>query len=122
MPEAPLVFAGAVRVERGPSPFSVTLAGRTAAGEFTCALTGTLASAAPPAQLTDARLSAAAPGCYEIAAREGRWEIQGARLSVTRAVGAEFYRALPPRPVPLPKRVFWRAVLALAGSGMGLAL
>jgi len=42
--------------------------------------------------------------------------------SATRAVGAEFYRALPPRPVPLPKRVFWRAVLALAGSGMGLAL
>ncbi len=121
MPEAPVVFAGAVQVQRGPAPFSLTLAGRTAAGELTCALTGTLPAPPPPAQLTDAQLSGGV-GHYEITAREGRWQVEGAALTVTRAVAAEFYRALPPRPVPLSKRLFWRAVLALAGSGTGVAL
>ena len=121
MPEAPIAFTGAVRVERGPPPFSVTLTGRTAAGELTCALTGA-ATPAVPARITDARLQSLGAGGYRIAAAEGQWEVTGARLSLTRAVANEFYRALPPRPVPLGKRLFWRAVLGLAGSGAGLAL
>lgn len=33
-----------------------------------------------------------------------------------RDVTAEFYRAVPPRAVPWRKRLFWRAVLALAAT------
>jgi hypothetical protein len=39
-----------------------------------------------------------------------------------RDLAAQFYRAIPPRPAPWAKRVFWRLVLGLAASRAGLAL
>jgi hypothetical protein len=39
-----------------------------------------------------------------------------------RDVAPPFYRALPPRPVPPGKRLFWRLVLALAASRAGLSI
>jgi hypothetical protein len=39
-----------------------------------------------------------------------------------REIAPQFYRAIPPRPAPWAKRVFWRMVLALAASRAGLAL
>ncbi len=42
-------------------------------------------------------------------------------MHLHREIAAQFYRAIPPRPVPLLKRWFWRVVLALATSRAGLA-
>ncbi len=40
-------------------------------------------------------------------------------VHVHRDIGKAFYRAVPPRPVPFAKRMFWSLVLALAGSRTG---
>jgi hypothetical protein len=48
--------------------------------------------------------------------------IEATSLHVHRDVGNAFYRAVPPRLVPLRKRLFWRVVLALAGTGAGKRL
>ena len=37
-------------------------------------------------------------------------------------VGAAVYAAIPPRPVPLTKRIFWWLVLRLLGSRLGRAI
>jgi hypothetical protein len=36
-------------------------------------------------------------------------------------VGAAVYAVIPPRPVPLRKRLFWRLILTLLGSRRGRA-
>ena len=121
MPEARIGFAGEVRCERGAAPFSVTLSGATAQGELSCAFTGEV-SGEPPARLPDAAIEPLGEGRYRIVSAAGDWLIERATLSITRAVATQFYRVLPPRPLPLAKRLFWRAVLALAASGIGLSL
>jgi hypothetical protein len=45
--------------------------------------------------------------------------VEAISLHVHRDIGRTFYRAIPPRPVPLAKRLFWSLVLALAGSRTG---
>ena len=39
-----------------------------------------------------------------------------------RDVGVQFYRAVPPRPVPWRKRLFWRALLAFAATPVAALL
>jgi len=56
---------------------------------------------------------------YRIISLSRDWVIEATSLHVHRDVGNTFYRAIPPRPVPLAKRLFWRVVLALAGSRAG---
>jgi len=38
---------------------------------------------------------------------------------IHREVAGAFYKALPPRPVPLRKRLFWRVMLGLAATSAG---
>lgn len=59
---------------------------------------------------------------YRIISLARDWVIEATSLHVHRYIGNAFYRAIPPRPVPLAKRVFWRMVLALAGSRAGKRL
>ncbi|MBS0580284.1 MAG: hypothetical protein JSR36_13600 [Proteobacteria bacterium] len=118
----PLCFAGAVACTRGAGALGLTLAGRDAAGQ---PLTVAFAAPAPtalPAQLHDACVAPAAAGTYRIRGADGEWLFAAPPAHVHRDVGAAFYRAIPPRPVPLAKRLFWRAVLGLAGSRSGMAL
>ena len=61
-------------------------------------------------------------GRYRIVSGERAWLLSARAVHVSREVAIPFYRALPPRAVPLSKRLFWRTVLALAGSRAGLAL
>ena len=82
------------------------------------------AAAAPaglPALLQDAVVEETAGG-FRIESAAGAWTLAAQAAHVHRDVGVAFYRALPPRPVPLGKRVFWRLVLLLAGSRVGMAL
>jgi hypothetical protein len=72
-----------------------------------------------PDSLTAVILTAAGEGRYRIASGSGELVVEATSLHVHRDVGTVFYRALPPRPVPLAKRLFWLAVLWLAGSRTG---
>jgi hypothetical protein len=56
---------------------------------------------------------------YRIASESGELIVEAISLHVHRDIGRTFYRAIPPRPVPLAKRLFWSLVLALAGSRTG---
>lgn len=56
---------------------------------------------------------------YRITSQSGEMLVQTTSVHVHRDVGKAFYRAVPPRPVPFAKRMFWSLVLALAGSRTG---
>ena len=123
MPEVLATFRGPVSCRRACGPLALTLAGFTAErpGEPT-----TLTFGAPPPQdfpdaLEDALIECLAPGEYRVTGAAGAWRIAASAVHVHTEVGAAFYRAVPPRPVPWGRRVFWRAVLALAASRAGLA-
>lgn len=124
MPELIVSFRGAVSCVRGAAPLGLTLAGETPEhpGERT-----TLAfSAAPPgefpATLEGARVERVGPDRYRITSAPREWLIEASAVHLHRDVAARFYRAIAPRRVPLRKRIFWKAVLALAATRSGLAL
>lgn len=78
--------------------------------------------AALPDSLTGAAILALGERRYRITSGSRDWSIEAASMHVHRDIGSAFYRAIPPRPVPLTKRLFWRVVLALAGTGAGKRL
>jgi hypothetical protein len=124
VPEVLASFRGRVSCQRAPGPLGLALAGVTA--EHPQQRT-TLEFAAPaplefPATLEDARVDELAAGRYRIARDGGDWLINARAVHLHREVASEFYRALPPRPVPPGKRLFWRLVLALAASRAGLSI
>ncbi len=80
------------------------------------------AGAALPDSLTDAAVLAVGERRYRITSGSRDWAVEAASLHVHRDIGSTFYRAIPPRPAPLAKRLFWRVVLALAGTGAGKRL
>ena len=118
-------FRGLVRCRRGPhGPLGLTLTGTGAdppGEELSCAFAGA-APADLPAQLEDAVVTRAVPGEYAIASGTRTWRIAARSLYVHREVAQEFYRAIPPRPAPLLRRVLFSAMLALARSRAGIAL
>ena len=59
---------------------------------------------------------------YRIASPPREWVIAAAAVHLHREIAAQFYRAIPPRTVPAPKRWMWRIVLALAATRAGLAV
>jgi len=122
----PLVaFHGPVTVERASqAALGLTLTGT--AGEGRGEPTALAFSGAAPASLpgTLANLTVAAAGAarYRLAGAGGEWQVAASAVHLHHDVSAEFYRALPPRPVPLAKRCLWAVVLTLAKSRPGLAL
>jgi hypothetical protein len=118
------VFSGAVRCQQGAPPFTLTLTG-TAVAPASGALTLTFSGQVPadlPASLRDASVAASGVTGYRITSGSREWQVTGGSLSAAREAAAEFYAALPPRPVPRAKRLFWRLVLALAATRAGLVL
>jgi hypothetical protein len=117
-------FAGEVSCSRGAAPLGLTLTGLTRAhpGEPTTVSFATTEILALPPTLADAEVERVAPAQYRIRAGGREWLLAARVAEVHRDAGAPFYRALPPRPVPAGKRLFWRLVLALAASRAGLAL
>jgi hypothetical protein len=123
MAETLLAFSGTVSCERGAGALGLTLCG--AAGDAGEAHTLDFSGRAPPdlpQALAAPRVEALGEGRYRIVSGERAWLLSARAVHISRAVAAPFYRALPPRVVPLSKRLFWRTVLALAGSRAGLAL
>ena len=56
---------------------------------------------------------------YCISSPSREFELEASSVHLHRDIGRTFYRAIPPRPVPLTKRLFWGLVLRLAGSDTG---
>jgi hypothetical protein len=72
-----------------------------------------------PDSLTAASVRAVDEHRYRITSASGHLVVAATSVHVHRDIGRAFYRAVPPRPVPLRKRLFWRVVLWLAGSRAG---
>jgi hypothetical protein len=124
MSEPVMRFAGTVSCARGCGALQLTLSGISAVTPAQPVRVGFTAAAPAglPDTLADAVVEETTPGMFRIAAAAGEWMLPATAVHVHRDVGVPFYRAIPPRPVPLGKRVFWRLVLILAGSRTGLAL
>jgi hypothetical protein len=117
-------FAGTVTCARGAGALGLTLSGTSLHPPGQPLAVG-FASGAPaglPAVLEDAVIAEPSPGTFRIASEAGSWTLSAPVAHVHREVGVAFYGAIPPRPVPPGKRVFWRLVLTLAGSRTGMAL
>jgi hypothetical protein len=123
MPEPLVTFRGAVRCARAPGPLGVTLIGATPErpGEPTALAFSAAAPAGLPESLDNAVVERLGADQYRIYSPPREWVIAAAAVHLHREIAAQFYRAIPPRPVPLPKRWFWRVALALAASRAGLA-
>lgn len=113
--QASVVARGATRGWR--------LQGRSAEGrELLLDLVGVVSPVALPAVLHAARLRRSGDGAaldWSLEATEGRFDAGTARLFVHEDVAAPAAAAIPPRPVPLGKRLMWRAVFTLLGTGFG---
>jgi hypothetical protein len=59
---------------------------------------------------------------YRISAGTRVWQFTARAAHVHREVATQFYQAIPPRPVPAGKRLFWRSVLLLAANRGAFAL
>jgi hypothetical protein len=70
-----------------------------------------------PARLT--RATVAPQRGWSIHAEQGQFELGAVRLFVHEDVSAQAALAVPPRAVPLSKRLFWRAVFALLATRAG---
>ena len=124
MPERLATFCGVVHCRRAHSVPGLTLSGTTAEApeEPTALAFSATAPADLPAELQDAVVDDLGGAQYRIGAEQREWLIASPAVHLHRDLGAQFYRAIPPRPAPWAKRVVWRVVLSLAASRAGLAL
>ena len=118
-------FSGAVScASSSRGPLELTLAGRTADHpdeEIRLAFAGA-APADLPARLEDAVVERTGPGEYRIASATRAWTVAARSVHLHREVAERFYRAIPPRPAPLMRRVLFAVMLRLARSRAGIAL
>jgi len=120
---APLYsFSGRLECRRAAAgALGLTLVGRAAGELLQLAFKG----APPPdlpAVLEGGELTRVSPERYRLSSSGRSWEIAASALHVHCDVGAAFYAALPPRPVPWQKRMLWGLVLALAARPLGRRL
>ena len=124
MPERLATFRGMVHCRRAATVPGLTLSGVTAeAPDEPTALA--FSAAAPldlPGTLEDVVVDHLGGTHYRIGAERREWLITAQVVHLHREIAPQFYRAIPPRPAPWAKRVFWRAVLALAASRAGFLL
>jgi len=124
MPERLASFEGTVRCARSPPPLGLTLRGvtRERPGEEMVLAFSVDPPVEFPESLEDASVEQVGARRYRIASHAREWLIAASAVHVHREVAAEFYRAIPPRPVPLAKRLFWQLVLRVAASRPALAV
>ncbi|TLZ32874.1 MAG: hypothetical protein E6K32_18675 [Gammaproteobacteria bacterium] len=124
MPDTLASLRGPVSCRRGAAPLGLTLIGETSEhpGERTELAFSAAAPADFPEALEGAVIERVGTHQYRIASAPREWLIEATAVHVHRDIAVPFYRAIPPRRVPLAKRIFWRVVLALAATRTGLAL
>jgi hypothetical protein len=117
-------FAGWVSCRRdGEGPLGLILVGRTQdrPDEVVQMAFSAPAPADFPEALEEAVVESLGPGGHRISSGARSWTLSGV-AHLHREVATAFYKALPPRPVPFRKRLFWRVMLALAASPAGRRL
>jgi hypothetical protein len=118
---APLRFVGWISCRRdGEGPLGLILVGRTKDRPEE-AVQMAFACPAPldlPDALEEAVVERLGPKQYRLSSGDRSWTLDGA-AHVHREVASAFYKALPPRPVPFRKRLFWRVMLGLASNKAG---
>ena len=122
-PAAPLaVFRGPVACRRTGN--ALTLSGAAADSADDRLIVTFIGRMIPdvPRSVAGASIRAVDRHRYLIASGSQELIVEASALHLHRDIGNAFYRAVPPRPAPLPKRIFWRVVLALAGSRAGKRL
>jgi hypothetical protein len=106
-------FTGSLECRRSAGCAGVTLVGRTSSGDLVHL---SLLGAVPedlPARLDAAEIERVDAQHYRISSGARAW-VLAARPFLHYDLSAAFYAAVPPRPVPPLKRLFWRLVLAAA--------
>lgn len=123
MPEALASFRGTVRCERSAQAHALILSGRSAetGGEEISLILSASAPPECPASLDDAFVEHLGGRQYRIRSASREWQVEAGAVHLHHEIAAAFYRAIPPRPAPWRKRLFWRVVLALARTRAGLA-
>ena len=114
-------FLGWISCRRdGEGPLGLILVGRTkdwpdeaVQMAFACAAPADL-----PEALEEVTVERLDPQHYRLTSGNRSWTLEGV-AHIHREVAGAFYKALPPRPVPLRKRLFWRVMLGLAATGVG---
>jgi hypothetical protein len=118
-------FHGWISCRRdGEGPLGLVLVGRTLADERDESVQVAFSSPAPdglPEALEDPRVESLGNNQYRLASGDQSWTLRGP-IHVHREIAAAFYKAVPPRPVPWRKRLFWRVMLALAAHPLGRRL
>ena len=123
MPELLVAFRGRVTCTRTAGVPVLTLSGDSAqapGGEAALAFSATAVPELPDT-LQDATVERLGGGQYRIVSASREWLISASAAHLHREIAGQFYRAIPPRPVPWSKRLFWRVVLTLAANRAGLA-
>ena len=121
-PDRIVTFRGDVSCRRDPdSTLGLTLVGRaTDHPDETVSLV--FAGVAPdglPDTIEDAAVERIGARRYRISSSQQEWTVEATAVHLHRDVATAFYRAIPPRPAPWSKRLFWRVVLAMVASPMG---
>jgi hypothetical protein len=118
-------FRGWISCRRdGEGPLGLILVGRTVQHRREETVQLAFSCRAPvdlPDALEDARVEFLGDNRHRVVSGDRSWTLHGA-AHVHREVASAFYKALPPRPVPWQKRVFWRVMLALAANPLGRKL
>jgi hypothetical protein len=117
--DGPLRFEGSVECRIDPgSPLGLTLTGRSG-GEIVHVTFVGFPPADFPARLDAPLVEPAGEHEYRIVAAGVQRVMRASRVFVHRDVREVFCGAVPGRRAPVGKRLFWRAVLAFAGSSLG---
>src|SRR5215469_6140855 len=118
MPETLAAFRGPVSCTRAAGVPGLTLRGNSAHTPVEETALAFSAATPPdlPATLHDVVVEHLGGGRYRISSSPGEWTISATAVHLHREIAAQFYRAIPARPAPARKRLFWRVVLTLAAS------
>ncbi len=125
--EAPraIHFRGWISCRRdGEGPLGLILVGRATQHRREEAVQVAFSCAAPvdiPEALEEAHLEFLGGQRYRLTSGDKSWTLEGP-IHVHREVAGAFYKAIPPRPVPWGKRLFWRVMLRLASHPLGRRL
>lgn len=114
-------FRGGVSCRRETGVRSLLLIGRTADHPDET-VTLEFPGAAPeglPEALEEVDVDRLAADRFRIAATGREWIITADSCHLHREVATVFYRAIPPRPVPWSRKLFWRLILAAAATTPG---
>jgi hypothetical protein len=121
-PSPVAAFRGPVTCRRTANLLTLTGAAADSADDRLILTFISPAMAEVPDSLAGATIRAVDERHYRIASASGELMVEATSLHVHRDIGSVFYRAVPPRPAPLGRRIFWRIVLALAGTRAGKRL